>query len=219
MNPRSYILAAVVAVHFSAPVLADERQALAEEYVNMPEVQQMITDLFSPDVLLGQFEAGLPDTVTLSEGQKLRIGTVLSDALNDLRPKIESVMIESSADTFTTEELVALIDFYRSEHGAAVMSKMQPFMQRSMSELGPVMRQLQVEITPELVKIRRLTSPCLPASNAWKRALCSLSIGRRLTPFSAASCITKEPPETKASLLASPTSFPASIAATVGANP
>jgi len=49
--------------------------------------------------------------------------------------------------------LQALIDFYGSEHGAAVMSKMQPFMASIMGKLQPEMQALQAQVGPKIVEI------------------------------------------------------------------
>ena len=51
--------------------------------------------------------------------------------------------VPDAGDTLNTvtdeKELRALIDFYSYEHGASVMTKMQPFMQRTMGQLNPAM--------------------------------------------------------------------------------
>ena len=62
-------------------------------------------------------------------------------------------MIENSARVFTTEELKALLDFYSSEHGAAVMSKMHTFMQETMGALSADIQQVTQQVTPEMTKI------------------------------------------------------------------
>ncbi|WP_171178080.1 DUF2059 domain-containing protein [Ruegeria sp. HKCCD8929] len=153
MKTKSLIASAILVFGLSAPAFADDTQALAEQYVNMPEIQQMMTDMFSPESMANQVAASLPANIQLTDSQKQRIGTLMSDAMNDLRPKMTALMIKGSAETFTTDELTALIDFYSSEHGAAIMAKMQPFMQRTMAELAADMQKIQMEITPELVKI------------------------------------------------------------------
>lgn len=55
-------------------------------------------------------------------------------------------------------------------------------------------------------------SPCI----TWKIALCSLSAGRMLTPYSRASGSTKGPPAIRVSLFARQMSLPALMAATAG---
>ncbi|MGJ8615398.1 MAG: DUF2059 domain-containing protein [Sulfitobacter sp.] len=137
----------------TAPVFAQDANDLAKQYVNMPEVQNMITEMFSPTMLADQMAATLPPGVTITDDQKQRIGTVMSEAMNDLRPRMEELMISGSAETFNTDELQALIDFYGSEHGAAIMTKMTPFMTNVMGKLGPEMQTLQAKITPQIIEI------------------------------------------------------------------
>ncbi len=136
---------------------AQSKQDLAEQYVYMPEVQAMIDDMFSPQSMAAQFASSLPASVPVTEDQLTRIGVVLSDAMKDIRPRLEELMISGSTSTFSVEELQALIAFYQSEHGAAIMTKMQPFMTGMMAELGPEMITVQQTITPKLMEILQET--------------------------------------------------------------
>jgi hypothetical protein len=139
MRPIRHALATALCLALSPAAYAQDVQALAEEYVKMPEVQQMMTEMFSPEMMASQFKIGLPPGTELTDSQLERIGKLMSDTMNQFRPRIEELMIVGSAKHFSAEELQALIDFYRSEHGASVMAKMQPFMQEFMAELSPDM--------------------------------------------------------------------------------
>lgn len=132
---------------------AQDTTALAQEYVNMPEVQNMITDMFSPQSMGAQVIANLPPGMIITNDQERQIGEVMSEAMNELRPRLEELMVTGSAEVFTAPELQALIDFYRSEHGAAIMSKMQPLMAQTMGQLAPEMQALQQRVAPEIIKI------------------------------------------------------------------
>lgn len=145
-----------LALSVALPVAAfaqDEVTNLAQDYVDLPEVQRMMEDMFSPGSMLAQFESGLPAGVALSEDQRDRIGTLLSDAMRTLQPEMENVMVSASAKVFTADELRALIDFYSSEHGASVMAKMQPFMQETMSVMMPRIQSQMESVTPQLIEI------------------------------------------------------------------
>ena len=144
---------ALVLAAFASPVLAEDTTALAQEYVNMPEVQAMITAMFSPETMASQMKATLPAQVAVTDDQLARIGVVLSEAMQDLRPRMEELMISGAAEMFSPDEINALIDFYRSEHGAAVMTKTTPFMTSVMAQLGPEMMALQAKIGPEIARI------------------------------------------------------------------
>jgi len=121
------------------PAFAQDTAELATQYVNMPEVQNMITEMFSPTAMGNQIEASLPAGMALSADKKQQIGLIMSEAMGDLRPKLEELMISNSSETFSADELQALIDFYSSEHGASVMTKMTPFMTNVMGQLQPEM--------------------------------------------------------------------------------
>ncbi|MEM6305294.1 MAG: DUF2059 domain-containing protein [Pseudomonadota bacterium] len=135
------------------PAVGQDTTELAQQYVNMPEVQNMITEMFSPATMGAQIAATLPPGVTLTPNQQTRIGEVMSAAMNDLRPRMEELMISGSAETFSAQELQALIAFYSSEHGAAVMTKMTPFMTSVMGQLAPEMQALQQKVTPQIIQI------------------------------------------------------------------
>ena len=65
----------------------------------------------------------------------------------------------------------------------------------------------------------RSTVPGACERSSWNSAECSESTGITRAPVASASCITRSPPTTRLSLLASPTSIPSPSAATVGASP
>ncbi len=119
----------------------------------MPEIQNMMTEMFSPAAMGNQIRASLPAELAADEDKIHQIGVVLSDAMNELRPDFEKTMVSISSETFSAGELQALIDFYSSEHGAAVMKKMTPFMADVMSRLSPEIQALQTKVAPEIAKI------------------------------------------------------------------
>jgi hypothetical protein len=145
---------AVLALAFSATqALAQSALDLAEEYATMPEVQQMMDEMFSPESMIAQFEMNLPASVVLTDDQRTRVGTLLSDTMNEMKPRMQEMMIAGSAKYFSVDELQALIDFYRSEHGASVMSKMQPFFQETMAQLAPEIQQKMQDVGPQIIEI------------------------------------------------------------------
>lgn len=145
-------LAALLSLSLSS-AQAETAAELAKTYVNMPEVQQMMTDMFSPQSMAAQVMASMPPGVTLSEAQQTAIGELMSDEMNTLRPKLEELMEATTAEVFSAEEIDALITFYSSEHGAAIISKMGPMMQQVMGGLAPDMQAMQTRITPKMIEI------------------------------------------------------------------
>jgi len=103
--------------------------------------------------MAAQFKSGLPPGMELTDSQSERIGILMSETMNGFRPRMEELMISSSAKHFTAEELQALIDFYKSEHGASVMAKMQPYMQDIMGTMMPEMMTAMQAIGGEIQTI------------------------------------------------------------------
>ena len=152
---KTRILAFVSAVTLPVQLHAqsDEQISLATEYANMPEVQRMMDEMFAPSSLASQFEAGLPPNVKLDDTQREKIGALMSEIMNSIRPGMEELMVTGSAENFSADELKALIAFYSSEHGASIMTKMQPFMLQVMSQIQPVIQSKMQAAQPEIVKI------------------------------------------------------------------
>lgn len=144
---------ACLALCLAAPAAAQDLERLAEDYVNLPANQQMITEMFAPEAMAAQFATGLPPGVTLTDAQRDEIGTLLSDVLTDMRPQIEAAMIESSAEQFTGDELEALIEFYSSDIGTSVLLKMQPFFESYMAEIQPGLMSRIQSVLPEIGRI------------------------------------------------------------------
>lgn len=147
------LAAAALCAALALPAAAQDARALAEQYVTMPGVQQMMNEMFSPEAVAAQFAASLPPGTALSQDQQDRIGALMSERLGALRPSMEAAMIDASAETFTPEELSALIAFYESEAGASVMAKMQPMMASFMGRIGPEMQAAQQALIPEVMAI------------------------------------------------------------------
>ncbi len=147
------LLAAAFLLCTGLPTMAEDTRTLAEEYAALPGVQQMMNDMFSADAMAAQFAASLPPEVQLSDAQRAKIGALLSDAMIGMKPEVERLMIEGSAKVFSADELQALIDFYSSEHGGAVMTKLQPFMQEVMGDMAPAIHETMQGVTPQIVEI------------------------------------------------------------------
>ena len=142
-----------VTMVLAGPALADDRLDLAQQYTQLPGVQSMIDDMFSPETMSAQVRATLPPGLNLSEGKMARIGQLLSREMNKIRPDLEAIMTTTSAEQFTAEELEALIAFYSTEHGASVMSKMPAMMQNVMAQLAPQMQIMQQNTAGEIAAI------------------------------------------------------------------
>ena len=146
---RTLALAAFVAF----PAMAQDRASLARDYVALPANQQMMTDMFSPASMAAQFMIGLPAGMSVSAEQQARIGQLLSEVMNGVRPQMEASMTAAAAETFTEAELVALIEFYSTDIGAAILGKNQGFFQQVMAEVQPQIMANTQAVLPQLIEI------------------------------------------------------------------
>lgn len=152
-----YLIALVFAFAFVAGVARAEEatQKLAREYVNLPGVQKMFDDMLEPDAIAAQIAATVRTNAKIDDVKMRRISTIIHDEMTAIRPRIEKVMAETAAESFSAEELQALIDFYKSPHGSSIMAKMQPFFQKYLIELTPELQKAQRKIrlkTNEIIK-------------------------------------------------------------------
>lgn len=137
----------------TSPLAAQDLRALAAEYADLPEVQMMWDDVFSPTFLAQQFRLGVPPEIEIPEDKLARIGEVLAAQMELLRPELRDMMVSGMAAEFSAPELEALIAFYKSEHGASVMTKMQPFMANYTAQMMPRMQAMQEAVLPEIIAI------------------------------------------------------------------
>ena len=130
--------AAVALVLLTAsPVWAQSRAELAEQYSALPAVQQMMTEMFSPESSASQFKATLPPGFEITDDQLFRVGAVMSDVLKGLQPRMVELQNAAIAEVFTEEEIRAMIDFHSTDIGAQILVKTQPMFAAVMGELTP----------------------------------------------------------------------------------
>ncbi|MEJ6392075.1 DUF2059 domain-containing protein [Gymnodinialimonas sp. 2305UL16-5] len=120
---------------------AQSTAELAQEYADLPAVQEMMSAMFSPEASAQQLAATLPPGMTLTDEQMSEIGVIISEELIDFQPRLETLMVEAMAETFTEEEIQAMIDFYSTEIGASILIQTQPMFTNIMTQLGPEMQQ------------------------------------------------------------------------------
>ncbi len=151
---RTRFLAPIALVlALSSPAQADDLQTLAQQYVDLPANQQMINDMFSPEMLASQFRSGLPAGLEISDEKLAKIGELMSRLLMEKKNDMQGFMVASMTQHFTEEEIAALIRFYQDEVGASAMSKMAPFMQDYMASMAPALAEIQQQMMPELMAI------------------------------------------------------------------
>lgn len=152
MKKRYGLLFALFA---ALPASAQSPEALdaAKRYMETPGMREMIDSMSSPEMMVQGLVASLPSDVKVTDEQIARIGEIMSGAFAAIQPEMERVMLESTARHFTVEEIDAMIEFYSSDIGASVMSKMQPYMQDSMQQMMPQLMQVQQQVMPQVIEV------------------------------------------------------------------
>ena len=143
----------VFTLTFALPAMAQDTQALAKAYTELPAVQNMMDNMFGGDAMAKNLAVRLPRNLVLDDAQMTAISEVIANSIADLRPVLATTMIESFATEFSAEELEAMIDFYSSDIGSAVMAKNQTVMAAVMASIGPQMQKAQRSVTPQIMKI------------------------------------------------------------------
>lgn len=134
---KTVIAALAIAISTASASIAQDLDSLAQDYMELPAVQGMLSDMFSAETMGAQFVASLPANMDLSEEQIMAVGQIMSEAMAEVRPEMESLMEQQSAQVFTAEELQAMIDFYSSDLGASILQKNTVFFTSTMAELNP----------------------------------------------------------------------------------
>ena len=132
---------------------AQSTEELAQEYAALPAVQDMMAAMFSPEASAAQLEASLPPGMDLSAEQLDQIGQIISAELVDFQPRLEVLMIEGMVETFTEEEIQAMIDFYSSDIGASILVKTQPMFTGIMTTLAPEMQTRMMSRQAEIIAV------------------------------------------------------------------
>ena len=144
------IISVLVATTFLAVVassaLAKDDLALraaAESYVRHPVTQSTLDSMISMDTLRSGVVAQLQArNVELTSDQVERVSRILLEELDRLRPQLETLMIEATIETYSLEEVHAIIEFYSSEVGASAMMKIGKMMASFNQGAVPLFRQL-----------------------------------------------------------------------------
>lgn len=134
----------------AGPALAEDRAALkaaVERYVRHPVTQSVLDTVLSLDTTRShvvnhmQAHGG-----TLRNDQVEALSLIIQQELDRIRPHMERLMITSATETYSLEEVQALIAFCDTEIGASAMSKSGRFMQIFNAGAGPQFKRLLVRL-------------------------------------------------------------------------
>ena len=115
----------------------EEKQALARRYINALDMDENMDALMTG--LTDQMLAGVDNDPNRPTEQLEAIKAAIVAGAADMLPPMMALMEEIAAEVFTTEELLAITEFYESDIGRAFVAKNPEFSTRAMSEIGPIM--------------------------------------------------------------------------------
>ena len=133
----------------ASPAKADEasKTAKAEELLQLTQADQMMK-MMEPMMkgMIAQANKDMSAEQRAKAGEmQEKIVAVMTASLNKAKPALAKVY----TDTYTEEELDAILTFYKSPAGKALIQKMPEVMQRMM----PVMMKMMNDVQPEIKAI------------------------------------------------------------------
>jgi hypothetical protein len=151
-----FVTGAVLALCLALPAHAETdreaRLAVARDYVEASmadmDIQDFIRQLWQPMV-----QQMANTRQALSPAQVDEIEALFSDELTGPLTEVMQRQDEVLADLLSYEELVALRDFYTSEHGGAVMRKMPRLAQAQQPMISAVLQDAMPRMMPKIEAI------------------------------------------------------------------
>jgi len=141
-----YLIIGVTFLWCAAPARADEasRSAKAEELLQLTQSDQMMKAM---EPMVKGMVAQMDKDMSAEQRSKVveiqgKMMALIAGNINKAKPALAKVY----SDTYTEEEIDAILAFYKSPSGRAFVQKMPEVMQRIM----PVMMKVMTDVQPEL---------------------------------------------------------------------
>lgn len=148
---RAISLIAVLLASFAMPASAEDAadlRELSEAYIRHPVTQQMLDEMMSDETMQAMVAAQtLGLEVTLSDESLEALIDIVWEEMEQIRPKLETLMITAATQTFEMDELQALTDFLDSDAGARAMLKTGQFTQIFLANAGTAIQELNERIS------------------------------------------------------------------------
>ncbi|MEO1040945.1 MAG: DUF2059 domain-containing protein [Pseudomonadota bacterium] len=119
------------------PATFDARMKEAESYVKGPAMKEIFDQMLDEQGIVNQMSTLMPTSA--SSDQRQRALAIALEEFKKIRPEMETIMIEASAQTFTLKELKAANAFYATPEGQGMVSKTNTFNQTMMQAYMPLM--------------------------------------------------------------------------------
>ena len=144
-----YLIICTALLCCAPPARADEatKSAKAEELIQLTQTDQMMK-MMEPMMkgMMAQANKDIPAEQRAKVGEmQEKLLSMITVRINKAKPALAKVY----TDTYTEEELDAILTFYKSPAGKSLIQKMPEVMQRSM----PVMMQMMSDLQPEIMKM------------------------------------------------------------------
>jgi hypothetical protein len=161
---KLFRLALVALVFATAPALADTpKESTIRELLAVSQAQKLVDGMgaqidqimkASMDMAM-QGKAPTPKQQQAIDRLQTRVAALMKEQLS--WAKFEPMYIRLYQQTFTEEELVSMLEFYKTPGGQALINKMPAMMENVMKEMpammadmGPKMRQIQEDFMAEM---------------------------------------------------------------------
>ncbi len=147
---KPFLSAIILGLSTMLPLHANASEELAKQYLELPAMQKMVDEMFTPATLKSQLAPALPG---VSDDKLDKITALMSEELTKMKPEMQTMMLEGATETYSDGELQAMIDFYSTEIGAEVLVKTGKFTQSYMAEMGPMMQSVMQKMGPQVAEI------------------------------------------------------------------
>lgn len=156
---RKLILAGVatLALATAAPQMAAaQTTAAAPDPVKVALVKRYFADMHINTMISGMMRQMMPTMLQqirkahpeMTDVQMQGVTDAVTESMDEFMPKMTDAMVPVYADTFTTDELTKLDEFYESPVGQSILAKMPVAMQKMM----PVMMQMMPDMQADIIK-------------------------------------------------------------------
>jgi len=142
------LCAAPVAHAADAPAAPDPvKIALVKRYFAAMHINQMMSSMMRQmgPAMLAQMRQMHPE---VTDAQMSGVTDAMAETMDEYMPKMMDAMVPIYADTFTTEELTKLDEFYESPIGQSIVAKLPLATQKSI----PVMVQMMPAMQADMMK-------------------------------------------------------------------
>lgn len=119
--------------------------ALVKRYFAAMHINQMMSGVMHQmgPAMLAQVRQAHPE---ITEAQMQGVGDAMGATMDEYLPKMMDAMVPVYAETFTTEELTKLDEFYESPIGQSIVAKTPQTMQKMIPTMMQLMPAMQADM-------------------------------------------------------------------------